>query len=282
LNGIFVPNGPGLGNYSSPVYYNGNVYFAPVDNTVQKFSLTNGLLSTATTSQSSETYGYPGGMMAISADGITNGILWVVEDTGTTTPGVLHAYLASNLADELYNSSQAGSRDTMDLAAKFSMPLVANGRVYVGGVTQLTVYGLLPASPPAAPMVASHVTTPLTTQTAQPAPDAAGGSNVNSGVSIAANQASQAPVPGFIQQQTETVAEALAAIMGLVRAEVSLLELNVSSGLRLLASLPSLYRNPLFLEALARVHQDDSLSTEAASSGSDLAIVDALFASLDM
>ena len=147
LPNIF-PAGNSMGNYSSPVYYNGNVYFAPVDGTVQAFSLTNGLLSTAPTSNSAESYGYPGGMMAISANGATNGILWVVEDTGETTPGVLHAYLATNLSDELYNSNQSGSRDTMDLAAKFSMPAVANGKVYVGGCTQLTVYGLLTPDPP--------------------------------------------------------------------------------------------------------------------------------------
>jgi hypothetical protein len=45
---------------------------------------------------------------------------------------------------ELYNSDQAGPRDTLDVAAKFSIPLVANGHVFVGSVSQLTVYGLLP------------------------------------------------------------------------------------------------------------------------------------------
>ena len=45
---------------------------------------------------------------------------------------------------QLYNSDQAGSRDTLDVAAKFSVPLVANGKVFVGSMSQLTVYGLLP------------------------------------------------------------------------------------------------------------------------------------------
>ncbi|HVX63177.1 MAG TPA: LamG-like jellyroll fold domain-containing protein, partial [Pirellulales bacterium] len=144
------PAGAALRNFSSPVYYDGNVYIAPLNGAVQAFSLTDGLLSTTPTSQSAESYGYPGGMMAISANGATNGILWVVERTGQTTAGVLHAYLATNLSEELYNSSQAGSRDTMDLPAKFSMPTVANGKVYIGGCTQLTVYGLLASNPPSA------------------------------------------------------------------------------------------------------------------------------------
>ena len=47
--------------------------------------------------------------------------------------------------NKLWDSWQAGTRDTMDVAAKFTIPLlVENGRVFVTGQTQLTVYGLLP------------------------------------------------------------------------------------------------------------------------------------------
>ena len=138
------PNGmPEPGNFSSPVYFNGNVYFSPINDTVQVFPLTNGLLSSSPTSRSLATYSYPGGEMAISANGSSNGILWAVQ-YNQTTPGVLHAYDATNLATELYNSNQAGTRDTMDLAVRFSIPAVANGKVFVGGNSSLAVYGLLP------------------------------------------------------------------------------------------------------------------------------------------
>ena len=57
------PNNLGIdgGNFSSPVYWNGSVNFAPVGGPVQAFSLTNGLLSTSPTSQTSQTYNGRGG-----------------------------------------------------------------------------------------------------------------------------------------------------------------------------------------------------------------------------
>jgi hypothetical protein len=131
-------------NFSAPVYFDGYVYVSPINNTVQAFQLSSGLLSTAPTSRSSETYAYPGGALAISANGNTDGILWAIQGRAPNDPGVLRAYDAANLGIELYNSDQAGPRDALDFAAKFSIPLVANGHVFVGSVSQLTVYGLLP------------------------------------------------------------------------------------------------------------------------------------------
>jgi fibronectin type 3 domain-containing protein len=147
------PTGGGddTGNYSSPVYYNGTVYFAPVDGQVMAFSLTNGKLSTSPTSKSSETYNGTtstfdarGGEVAISANGSSNGILWGLQSNGDSTPGTLHAYNPSNLAQEYYTSDQAGTRDQLDPWLKFTIPTVANGRVYVVSAGQLTAYGLLP------------------------------------------------------------------------------------------------------------------------------------------
>ena len=140
------PNNMGQegGNFSSPVYWNGNVYFAPVGGPAQAFKLTNGLLSTSPTSSSSETYNGRGGTMSVSSNGSSNGILWTLQTNGAGAPGVLHAYDATNLSKELYNSGQAGTRDTLDEWDKFSVPDVANGKVFVTSNSQLTVFGLLP------------------------------------------------------------------------------------------------------------------------------------------
>jgi chitodextrinase len=143
LAGIFPFGTPLPGNYSSPVYFNGSVYFGPVADTVQSFRLTNGLLSTSPTSTSPETYPYPGGSLSISANGTSNGILWAVQKNGTAS-GVLRAYSAANLTQELYSSDRSGTRDTFGVpAAKFSVPLVVNGKVFVATERSLVVFGLL-------------------------------------------------------------------------------------------------------------------------------------------
>ena len=151
LTNIF-PNTMGLegGNFSSPVYWNGWVYFSPIAGPAQAFKLTNGLLSTSPTSETSETYDGTygnfvgrGGTMSISANGSSNGILWTLQTGGVGVPGILHAYDATNLSKELYNSNQAGTRDQLDEWDKFTVPVVANGEVFVAGTSQLTVFGLL-------------------------------------------------------------------------------------------------------------------------------------------
>ncbi len=89
---------------------------------------------------------FPGATMAISANGTSNGILWATENS--TTQGVLHAFDAANLGTELYNSSQAGTRDQYGPGSKWTVPTIANGKVFVGtqasGGTQnyVAIFGL--------------------------------------------------------------------------------------------------------------------------------------------
>jgi hypothetical protein len=153
LVNIFPFGTPEPGNYSAPVYFNGSVYFGPIRDNIQQFRLANGLLPTTATSRSSDIFKYPGATMAISANGTTNGILWAIQRNGdcgvqvtcsSASPGVLKAYDATNLQNVLYSSDQVSSRDTFDFATKFSVPLVANGKVFVASMSKLTIYGLLP------------------------------------------------------------------------------------------------------------------------------------------
>jgi hypothetical protein len=142
LANIFPFGTPEPGNYSAPVYFNGRLFFSPVADTVQAFTFTSGRLSTSATSRTSEIFAYPGGSLAVSANGTANGILWALQRRSNTA-GALRAYDAANLGNELYNSDQAGARDTLDEVVKFSSPIVANGKVYVATATKLYIFGLV-------------------------------------------------------------------------------------------------------------------------------------------
>jgi hypothetical protein len=153
------------GVWGSPAYWNGGLFFGGQGDFVRAFSFNagnSGLLSTGSTSKSIFDFGYPGATPSVSASGATtDGIVWVIDSSQFCTqqspgcgPAVLHAYDASNLATELWNSSQAASnRDKAGNAVKFTVPTVANGKVYIGtrgadstngGAGELDVYGLLP------------------------------------------------------------------------------------------------------------------------------------------
>jgi len=132
------------GVYSAPAYFDGSVYYADVNGTLKAFAISNARLSRFPSSQSSGTFSYPGASPAISAHGVTNGIVWALEST-QRQPAVLHAYEAANLANELYNSNQAaGGRDDFGTGNKFITPTIANGKVYVGTPDGVAVFGLLP------------------------------------------------------------------------------------------------------------------------------------------
>jgi len=141
--------------YSSPAYWEGNVYWGGIGDSLKMFSFTNGLMSTSPVSHSSEVYQFPGASPVVSADGSSQGIVWTVEDAGSAndldnngTTAILHAYDATNLANELYNSGQASS-DFAGTPVKFAIPVVANGKVYVGTQSSVAVYGLFSSLPQA-------------------------------------------------------------------------------------------------------------------------------------
>ncbi len=134
----------GTGAWSSPAYWNGNVYYWGRVDKLKSFPLVNGLLGTTPT-ESSETYGYPGATPSISANGSTQGIVWSIDSEATATngPAVLQAHDASNVATTLYSSTTNAARDTAGTAVKFTVPTVANGKVYVGAASEVDFYGLL-------------------------------------------------------------------------------------------------------------------------------------------
>jgi hypothetical protein len=132
--------------FDSPAYFNGQVYFGAVGDALKAFTLANGLLSTSPTSQTSIQFGYPGTTPSISANGSSDGIVWVVQNNGAA---VLRAYPANDLTTELYDSGQAGLRDQSGQAVKFEAPTIVNGKVYVGTQSGVAVFGPLADATPA-------------------------------------------------------------------------------------------------------------------------------------
>jgi hypothetical protein len=130
------------GIWSTPAYFNGTVYYADVSGTLKAFATSSAKLASAPQSQSATQFVYPGTAPSVSANGSANGIVWAHENASTA---VLHAYDATNLAHELYNSNQAAAnRDQFGAGNKYITPAVADGKVFVGTTKAVAVFGLLP------------------------------------------------------------------------------------------------------------------------------------------
>ena len=129
--------------FESPAYFNHQIYYQGDSDVMKAFFISNAVITPAPVSKSSTSFGYHGSTPVISANGLDNAIAWVIQGDAYASggPAVLHAYNATNLAQELYNSSMNPSRDNPGGAVKFTMPTVINGKVYVGAEYALSVYG---------------------------------------------------------------------------------------------------------------------------------------------
>jgi hypothetical protein len=159
---IYLLNEDGLGGYNSmadiqipqeidaPVngqvhggltYWNNNLYLWAYQTPVLAYAFADGRLSLLPTSQTPKVTSNPQGGI-VSSNGVTDAIFWYVSAPTAN----LYAFDATNLASEFYDTTMAASsRDKFGPPVHFEMPIVADGRVYVNGQTQLTVFGLLPA-----------------------------------------------------------------------------------------------------------------------------------------
>jgi hypothetical protein len=156
----------GHGIFATGAFWNNSFYIAGVHGplTSYSFNTSTNMFNTSISSQSSTSYGFPGASPSVSSSGTSNGIVWALDNANYCTtqapgcgPAVLHAYDATSLTNDLWNSSLV-SADAGGNAVKFTLPTVANGKVYVGtrgnntggvfGSTsvsgELDIYGLKP------------------------------------------------------------------------------------------------------------------------------------------
>ncbi len=134
------------GTISTPAYFNNWIYYLAVNDVLKAFSISNGLMSSFPVSRSNDRFGFPGATPSISANGTEAAIVWVIQADAyaSSGPAVLRAYNATNLAEALFSSSDAGTRDRLGPAQKFAVPTIVNGKVYVSAGFELSVLARRP------------------------------------------------------------------------------------------------------------------------------------------
>jgi hypothetical protein len=134
------------GCFSTPAYFNGRIYycgsgFSGGGQRLKSFAISNSVLQTSSVLSSSRSYSYPGTTPSISANGMNDGIVWTMS---AGNPAVLSAYNAVSFGSEIYNSTQAAaSRDRLANSVKFTLPTIANGKVFAAGQRAVSAFGLL-------------------------------------------------------------------------------------------------------------------------------------------
>ena len=136
--------------FGAAAYFNGSIYIGPVNSPLMAFPVMGASLGSSPSASTSNVNGYPGATPSISANGTSDGIVWsITGDDG----GRLLAYDAGDLS-QLYDSNRLAS-DQLAGYAEFSVPTVADGKVFASAYTGVAVYGETAAKPPAIAAVAN-------------------------------------------------------------------------------------------------------------------------------
>ena len=125
--------------YSTPGFFNGAVYVAPANGPIERYTIDmNGQLTL--TSKSGVSLQSRGAVPVVSANGLSNGILWTAEFATDTHGTILRAFDAADISKQLYASTSTA--DSIGRGVVFTLPVVINGKVYVASQKKLTVFGL--------------------------------------------------------------------------------------------------------------------------------------------
>lgn len=136
---------PKLALFGAPAFWNGHIYVIAGSDTLRDFALNDGQAVLAHAA-SSPKYPDAGATPVVSSHGNQDAVVWALATYNwqrSGPPAVLHAYDAVDVSNELYNSEQNSARDRAGEALRFTIPLIAGGRVYVGTRRELDIYGLL-------------------------------------------------------------------------------------------------------------------------------------------
>jgi hypothetical protein len=125
------------------LYWNSMLYAGGQEVPLQVYLMTNGQVASTPFAQSNLVFVNPAGLV-VSANGNNNAVLWVMEGKGAAAK--LYAFDALTL-HQIYGSTDNPTRDGIGGAPHFVAPLIANGRLYLGGSTKLNAFGLLKTMP---------------------------------------------------------------------------------------------------------------------------------------
>lgn len=134
----------------APAFWQNHLFVQSNKDALKDFTLKDGQFSAKPVAQTPNTF-VSAATPTVSSNGTRNGIVWTIETRGfgfseQAPPAVLHAYDATNIAHELYNSSQNSARDDAGPSLRFTIPTVVDGRVYVGAIKEVDVYGVVPSA----------------------------------------------------------------------------------------------------------------------------------------
>ncbi|MGA8288631.1 MAG: chitobiase/beta-hexosaminidase C-terminal domain-containing protein, partial [Acidobacteriaceae bacterium] len=219
------------GCWCTPAYWNSKIYIWARNDTAKVFDLDNGVLTSEPSSQSTITSAKPSPSFSISSNGDQQGIAWAVRSDQFSTHGplVLYAWDANDLSNTIYESDTNASRDAGGPAAKYSIPMVTNGKVYVAADGEVDVYGLLPPEQnAAAPLIspnggifssAQNVTLSSTTASA----------DIHVTLDGSTPTPASTPYTGPIAISTDTIVKAIASAPGYIQSDVSSAAFSFSS-----------------------------------------------------
>ncbi len=101
--------------FATGAFWNGRYYLAGDRLRSFSFDAVTGKFNLSSVPQSANQFGFPGSTPSVSSHGTTNGIVWALDNGAYCTspppestgcgPTVLHAYDATNIATELWNST---------------------------------------------------------------------------------------------------------------------------------------------------------------------------------
>jgi hypothetical protein len=137
--------------FDTPAYFNHRLFYVGVRQALKSFPIANAQIDTNNIAIGPETMGFPGATPSISANGTGSAIVWLLQTSAYGSgSAVLRAYDATNIANELYDSlaEEDGVRDDPGIAVKFTVPTVANGKVYVGASHTVSAFGVGNFLPP--------------------------------------------------------------------------------------------------------------------------------------